>query len=158
MKAKLLFSRILAFLTALFIVSFLEWAFGLGRFLVFFLATSLIWVLPYWLRRRLYDGKQEPRWLGACNLVLMVVWLGGQAWYIINSPDTMSPGHIQNAKFIFLTVPTVLNLVGVVVVTGVGAVAVVADWKPRSILIKASVVLILWVLGIAAWLGAVSQH
>lgn len=124
MKSKFLLGRFLAVVIVLGILAFLEWAFGLGRFLCFFFVTSLIWIVPLWLRRKIYSDRQAPSWLGACTLALLFVWLGAQAWYIVSSPRDLTLEQARRGEFVILTVPLLLNLVGGMAAAGAGAAAV----------------------------------
>jgi len=148
---------LIAFGIAFGILALLEWAFGLGRFLSFFFVTSLIWVVPLWLRGKTYVDRQETSWLGLCNVALIIAWLVAQAWYVVNVPGGLTPHQAGRVEFMLLTVPSVLNLAGGIVAAGVGALAVVSGWKPRSAALKVITVIGLWALGFLAWLGAMSR-
>jgi hypothetical protein len=157
MKSNLLLARFLAVVIVLGILALLEWAFGLGRFLGFFFVTSLIWIVPLWLRRKIYNDRQESSWLGACNLALLFAWLGAQAWYIVSAPGGLTPQQARRAEFMLLTVPSVINLAGGMVAAGAGAAAVLSGWKPRPSALKYIAVVGLWAFFFLAWVGAVSR-
>ena len=157
MRSSLLLARFLAFVVVLGILAFLEWAFGLGRFLTFFFVTSLIWIVPLWLRCKIYVARREPGWLGRCNLALIFAWLATQAWYIVKVPGGLTPQQAGRAEFLLLTLPSVLNFAGGMVAAGAGAAAVVSGWKPRPPALKYIAVIGLWAFFFLTWVAAVSR-
>lgn len=103
--------RLLAIGIILGILGLLEWAFGLGRFLVFFFITSLIWIVPpVWLRRKIYIDREPPSWLRFCFYGLIILWLSAQWWFIVHAPLSLTPQQRGRAEFIgfLFTLPSTI--------------------------------------------------
>jgi hypothetical protein len=146
---------ITAFLIGL--IYLLEVALGLGKFLFFFLGTSLIWLGPYWLRWKIYQDRSAPQWQGNVIIGLIVVWLSLQAWFIRQSPHTLLSQQRERGEFLLLTLPTIVNLLGIAGISAIGATQILAEWKPRYKIVKLGAGVVIWVFIALSGLGAMSR-
>jgi len=107
----LFLNRLLPIIIVLGILALLEWAFGLGKYLSFFLLTLLIGFIPLWFIRKIYVGRQEPSWFNLVAIVLTIVWMGAQLWYIGNLPGNPTPQQLHRIEFLgtlLFTIPSTI--------------------------------------------------